>query len=167
MEIWRQLHPQLPGWQFWVLGDGPERSWMEAYCNEHGLDRVHFFGYDNPDSYYQKAKILHFTSAFEGFGNVLVEAQQNGVVPILFDSYSAASEIVWKNRNGVLIESFNVADYCTQTLALINDNAVLKMLASNAVEDVKRYSYEHIGLEWQDLFGRLDLKVQSVEKGYN
>lgn len=152
MEIWRQLHPQLPGWQFWVLGDGPERSWMEAYCNEHGLDRVHFFGYDNPDSYYQKAKILHFTSAFEGFGNVLVEAQQNGVVPILFDSYSAASEIIWDNENGVLIQPFNVDEYADRTLELVNDRQRWKELASNAVEDVKRYNYKAVGKKWSQLF---------------
>ena len=155
LEIWKQLHGLLPDWSFWVVGDGPEKKWMEKQCKIFGMNRVKFFGYDDPTRYYQKASILHFTSAYEGFGNVLVEAQSHGVAPVLFDSYSAASDIISDGENGLLVTPFDVATYVHRTLQIAADPDDLRRLANNAQLNAGRYDFESIARQWEKLFKEL------------
>jgi glycosyltransferase involved in cell wall biosynthesis len=43
------------------------------------------------------------TSAYEGWGLTLTEAQQMGVVPIAFDSFGAVYDIIENEYNGLII----------------------------------------------------------------
>lgn len=152
LEIWKKLHAQAPDWKFWVLGDGAEKKNMEKYCLQNKLDRVQFFGKVDPTEYYKKAKIFHMTSAFEGFGNVLIEAQSYGCVPMLFNSYSAASDIVNHNKNGILIQPFDCNEYIVETKKLMDNPVKTSELAINAYENVLRFSYEETYKKWEKIF---------------
>ena len=155
LEIWKKLHAQAPDWKFWVLGDGAEKKNMEKYCLQNKLDRVQFFGKVDPTEYYKKAKIFHMTSAFEGFGNVLIEAQSYGCVPMLFDSYAAASDIVHHNQNGILIKAFDCNEYAAETKKLMDNPVKTSELALNAYENVLRFSYEETYKKWEKVFETL------------
>lgn len=155
LEIWKKLHAQAPDWKFWVLGDGAEKKNMEKYCLQNKLDRVQFFGKVDPTEYYKKAKIFHMTSAFEGFGNVLIEAQSYGCVPMLFNSYSAASDIVNHNKNGILIQPFDCNEYIVETKKLMDNPVKTSELAINAYENVLRFSYEETYKKWEKVFETL------------
>ena len=152
LQIWEKLHRQAPDWKFWVVGHGKEKKNMEKYCQEHELDRVTFFGKDNPNEFYKKAKIFHMTSAFEGFGNVLVEAQSFGCVPVLFNSYASAQDIVMHNENGILVTPFNVDKYVEESIALISNPLQLNELSKNAYEHVNSFSYEETYNKWDGVF---------------
>ena len=125
---------------------------MENFCKRNNLDRIQFFGRVNPNEYYKKAKIFHMTSAFEGFGNVLIEAQSYGCVPMLFNSYSAASDIVNHNKNGILIQSFDCNEYIVETKKLMDNSEKTSELALNAYENVLRFSYEETYKKWEKVF---------------
>ena len=155
LEIWKKLHKTLPDWKFWVVGEGEDQVFMENYCKENNLNRVTFFGKDNPNEYYKKAKIFHMTSAFEGFGNVLVEAQSYGCVPILFNSYAAAQDIVTHNENGMLVAPFNSDEYVNATTTLINNPGKLSQMALNGYENVNRFSYDETYKKWEEVFNSL------------
>ncbi|MQP52063.1 MULTISPECIES: glycosyltransferase [unclassified Flavobacterium] len=155
LQIWKKLHEEFPDWRFWILGEGEEKKKMEQFCKDNQLDRITFFGKVNPNEYYKKAKLFHMTSAFEGFGNVLIEAQSYGCLPMLFDSYAAASDIVWHNRNGVVIQPFDVEDYVVQTKNLMNNPDKISELAIHAYENVLRFSYEETYLKWKKVFNSL------------
>ncbi|MDO9551549.1 glycosyltransferase [Rhodonellum sp.] len=155
LEIWMKLHKELPNWQFWVVGHGAQEKMMKNFCQEHGLINVKFFGKCKPDNYYLQAKILHMTSSFEGFGNVLVEAQCYGCVPILFNSYSAASDIINHDEDGVLIKSFDIQDYVDATLRLSNNNVELKRLSENAYQNADRFAFYNIYKKWDNVFSSL------------
>lgn len=155
LQIWKQLHKSCPDWKFWVVGEGEDQEFMKTFCKENKLDRVTFFGKDNPTNYYKKAKLFHMTSAFEGFGNVLVEAQSYGCVPILFNSYSAAQDIVNHNIDGILVKPFDTNAYVTQTQALIDNQKKLQKMALNAFENVNRFSYEATYKKWDTVFKSL------------
>ena len=155
LEIWKKLHEQVPNWQFWVCGDGEDQYYMEQFCQENKLNRVTFFGKVNPTEYYKKAKIFHMTSAFEGFGNVLIEAQSYGCVPMLFNSYSAASDIVYHNENGILVQPFDCNEYAAETKKLMDNPVKTSELALNAYENVLRFSYEETYKKWEKVFESL------------
>jgi glycosyltransferase involved in cell wall biosynthesis len=152
MEIWKKLNKECPDWKFWVVGDGESKTFMEDFCKENQLDRVTFFGKDSPNDYYRKAKIFHMTSAFEGFGNVLVEAQSFGCVPVLFNSYAAAQDIVMHNENGILVTPLNINTYVEETIALISNPLQLSKLSKNAYERVNKFSYEETYKKWDEVF---------------
>jgi glycosyltransferase involved in cell wall biosynthesis len=152
LQIWKNLHEQLPDWQFWICGEGEEKNYMEQFCVEHKMDRVRFYGKVNPTEYYKKSKIFHMTSAFEGFGNVLIEAQSFGSIPILFDSYAAASDIVENNKNGFLIPTFDVDAYVRQTIELIQNSLKMEEMAEEGFENVLRFSYEKAYEKWENVF---------------
>jgi glycosyltransferase involved in cell wall biosynthesis len=152
LQIWKKLHSQAPDWKFWVVGHGKEKENMEKYCQEHELERIIFCGKDNPNEYYKKAKIFHMTSAYEGFGNVLVEAQSFGCLPVLFNSYSAAQDIVVHNENGILVTPFNIDKYVEETMALISNPLQLNKLSKNAYESVNNFSYEETYKKWDEVF---------------
>ncbi|MBX9889404.1 MAG: glycosyltransferase [Flavobacteriaceae bacterium] len=155
LEIWKDLHQKLPEWKFWIVGEGEDQYFMENYCKENNLNRVTFFGKDNPNEFYKKAKIFHMTSAFEGFGNVLVEAQSYGCVPVLFNSYAAAQDIITHNENGMLVPPFNSNEYVQTTTALINNPEKLSQMALNGYENVNRFSYEETYKKWEEVFNSL------------
>ena len=155
LEIWKKLHEQAPNWQFWVCGDGEDQYYMEQFCQENKLNRVTFFGKVNPTEYYKKAKIFHMTSAFEGFGNVLIEAQSYGCVPVLFNSYSAAQDIINHNKDGILVTPFDINEYIEQTKKLIDDPEKLNKMKLNAYENVSRFSFNKTYLRWYSIFNDL------------
>lgn len=154
MEIWKRLHQEIPDWSFWIVGEGgnEDEQYMKEFCNKNNLNRVTFFGKQNPIEFYKKSKIFHFTSAFEGFGNVLVESQSYGCVPILFDSYSAAKEIVNDNQDGILIPPFDIDSFVTETIKLTQDNDRLIQMHKNGFENVKKYSFENTYKKWERVF---------------
>ena len=155
LKIWEQLHHQLPDWKFWVVGHGAEKENMMDFCKKNKLDRVQFFGQCDPNPYYHKAKLFHMTSAFEGFGNVLVEAQSYGCVPIMFNSYSAAEDIVLDDKTGYLIQPFSIEDYVKQTLELCHNDEKLKTLSLNAKDYCKNFSYEKTYEKWNTVLKSL------------
>ena len=155
MQIWKKPYGQIKDWKFWVLGEGVEKSNMENFCKRNNLDRIQFFGKVKPDEYYKKAKIFQMTSAFEGFGNVLIEAQSYGCVPMLFDSYAAASDIVHYNQNGILIKSFDYNEYAVEAKNLMDNPVKTSVLALNAYENVLRFSYEETYKKWEKVFETL------------
>ncbi|AXJ01690.1 Glycosyltransferase involved in cell wall bisynthesis [Cyclonatronum proteinivorum] len=152
LQIWKRLHSTLKDWRFVVVGDGPEKKMMQRYCAENNLNRVSFLGRQIPDEYYKKAKIFHLTSAYEGFGNVLVEAQSYGCVPIMFDSYPAASEIVNHNRDGVLVKPFCVDTFVQKTVSLAHNKDLLSEMSHRGYINTDRFSYNKTYGKWNNVF---------------
>jgi len=150
-EIFRRLHSRMIDWEFWVVGDGPDKKGFEEYCQMHKLERLKFFGYQDPTPFYQKAKLLAFTSGNEGFGNVLIEAQQHEVVPVMFNSYSAAPDLVKDGKTGKLIKPFNVDEYVNEVLELAQNVERLEQYAQEGKEHARAFEYEAISKRWFDL----------------
>ncbi len=84
----------IPEAHLYIVGDGPLRANLESRAKKLGVhDRVHFIGWRNDVSaYYQHANCFVLTSAFEGYGMVLVEAALAGC-PIVSTHVGVAPEL--------------------------------------------------------------------------
>lgn len=162
LQIWKKLHAECPDWKFWICGDGEEKANMEQFCRDNQLDRITFFGKVNPTEYYKKAKLFHMTSSFEGFGNVLIEAQSYGCVPMLFDSYAAASDIIAHNTNGILIPKLDTNHYVESTKYLMDNPAKIEELATNGFDNVLRFSYEETYKKWEVVFNSIQFSQETT-----
>ena len=134
------------------MGDGKERSDIERRIKEYGLERVTVTGFVDPAEYYKRASILLLTSEYEGFGLVIVEAMTYGVVPIVYNSYETAGELIANGVNGVLVNAPYSVEAFSDTLEnLINNEDTLNRIACNAKSSSARFSVDNIANEWYKL----------------
>jgi len=160
LQIWGKLFSKFPDWNLSILGDGPAKNALEIKAREMGLERIEFCGIQDPLRYYKRSKILAMTSAYEGFPLVLAEAQNFGVVPIAFNSFAAVIDIIENDKNGYLIEPFNIELYTSILFSLMNNDKKIKKIASNCIVSADRFSLHSVGKSWLKLFS--DLKPIDV-----
>jgi glycosyltransferase involved in cell wall biosynthesis len=88
-----------------ILGEGPLHDDLMARAESHGVaDRVSFAGFQaNPLPFMRKAAVLVMSSAYEGFGNVLVEALACGTPVVSTDCPYGPKEILESGRFGRLV----------------------------------------------------------------
>lgn len=93
------------GARLMVLGEGPERPHLESLVREMGLsERVSFVGFvADPLAYMGHADVFVMSSAWEGFGNVLVEALYCGLPIVSTDCPSGPAEILCNEGYGRLV----------------------------------------------------------------
>ena len=82
----------------------------------------------------------------------LVEAQSLGVVPVVFNSFPAASEIISDGVNGILVPAFNTKKYAAALEKLMADDSFRRILAENAVDSSRRFEASVITDKWIKLF---------------
>jgi len=98
-----------------ILGEGSLRAELEKQIKELNLENsVSLLGFDNnPYKYFSKADTFVFSSLYEGFPNVLVEALACGLPVISTDCKSGPREILAPRSNFSfqLQESIELSDY--------------------------------------------------------
>lgn len=152
VDTWAKLEPMFPDWKLTIVGDGTARKDIEKQVKEYGLQRVSFEGFQQPKPYYERASILMLTSEYEGFPLVLAECMSFGVIPAVYNSYSAVCDIIDGGKDGIVLpyhERGYDADNAAGMLAKVMQNDSLRnMMALAAVEKSKAYSIERIYQEW-------------------
>jgi len=88
-----------------ILGEGEDRAALEALARELDCrEDVALPGFvSNPYPYMAAAAVFVSSSAWEGFGNVLIEAMALGVPVVSTDCPSGPAEILDHGRYGVLV----------------------------------------------------------------
>jgi glycosyltransferase involved in cell wall biosynthesis len=141
------------GWRVEILGDGSEREKCEVFIKKYNLDFVEMRGYEaNPQPFFARAKIFLFPSSREGFGNVLFEAQANGCVPIAFSSYSSVFDIIQHQKNGLLVDAFDIEKFAQGIQFLTMNSVQWRCMAQEAVKAVDQFNLKSIADEWVKLF---------------
>ena len=106
-----------------ILGEGEERAKLEALAQELGLqDDISLPGFvDNPYAYMARAAVFVLSSAWEGFGNVLVEAMAVGTPVISTDCPSGPAEILENGRWGKLVPVGDVEELAKAIMTTLRD----------------------------------------------
>lgn len=155
LQIWLKITNKNPEWKLKIVGEGPELIKAKSFCKKHKLDSVFFEGFKNPIPYYEEASILCMTSSFEGFPMVLVEAINFGVVPVAFQSFNSITDIITDKKNGILVNPFSVDEYVNKLSNLMKSSENLKSMASNAINDSRKFALTTVGEKWFQLFDML------------
>lgn len=152
IDTWARLEKKFPDWKLTIVGDGVERKNVEKLVADYDLKHVSFEGFQQPKPYCERASILLLTSEYEGFPLVLAECMSFGVIPGVYDSYSAVRDIIDDGKDGVVIpyeKNGYDADKAAGMLAQIMQSDSLRdMMAHAAIEKSKAYSVERIYQEW-------------------
>lgn len=165
VHIWKEVETEFPEWRLKIIGGSQSKS-PEDYQNKEeirlkrlagklGLKKISFEGHQDPKSYYEDSQIFCMTSSHEGFGLVLTEAMQHGIVPVVFNSFESAKDIIDHNKNGILVEPFRINLFAEELKKLMGDEKRRETMSLAAVEKSKEFRIDKIGEDWINLFKEL------------
>ncbi len=144
-------------WKLALVGDGNKREFYENLTEKLNIkDKVLFTGrINNPEYYYNRAKIFAFTSKSEGFPNALIEAQYFGLPCVSTNCPSGPSELISDGENGYLIP---VGDHETLTEKLnylINNESVRKKMSLKSIAKAEDFHIDKVSSKWDQLISSL------------
>jgi len=159
IDTWNYLEDNFPDWRLTIVGDGEDRQNLENHVKALGLKRVSFEGFQKPMAYYKRASILLLTSDFEGFPLVLAECMSFGVIPAVYNSYSAVCDIIDGDKDGIVLpyhkQGYDANEAAGMIANIMTDDGKREQMALAAIKKSKEYSVEKIYSEWESVFHSL------------
>ncbi len=157
LDVFEKLTLLHPDWSLRIVGDGPLKKKIISRVETSDLkDRVEIFPPTNQIiNHYLQASIYLMTSRTEGLGMVLLEAQACGLPIVSFDCETGPSDIVIDNKNGFLVECFNIERIVQRIALLCSDYDLRVKFGKRAIEDVRKFRPEAINSKWESLFEEL------------
>lgn len=156
IDTWNYLEERFPDWRLTIVGDGEDRENLENHVKYLGLKRVSFEGFQKPIDYYKRASILLLTSDFEGFPLVLAECMSFGVIPAVYNSYSAVCDIIDDGKDGIVLpyhkNGYQAEEAAGMIANIMKDDGKREQMALAAIKKSKEYSVEKIYSEWERVF---------------
>lgn len=158
LNIWSELHESYKDWTLVLVGDGPDRQYLEDMALKLKLTNVRFIGFikEEPIQFYKDASIFLLTSDLEGFGLVITEAMYYGCVPVVYGSYPAVYDIIEDGISGYITPYPYDHQYSTAVVRrLIEDADLRSRLSMNAKIRVDKFKVEYIVDHWEEMFVNL------------
>lgn len=150
LRVWAEVSKKMPNdWQFVIVGDGPERIRLERLFASLRLMNIRFEGFQDPKTYYERAKLFIMMSKYEGWGLTLCEAMSQGSVPVVLNSFSAAQDIIKDGANGFLVS--DAQSCCQRLLQLVRNPQQWMDMSIQAVASTEKYGIENIIPQWEKL----------------
>lgn len=144
--------------KLFIVGDGPEKEYLESVVLETGVkDRVKFLGFlDDTEKYmYLKSSdIFALTSLHEGFGIVFMEAMHMGL-PIVCTNHGGQVDFLKQRENAILIDVGDVKKCADGIIELYKDEKLYKKLSANNRKKIRDFYAESVASKYLDIFNEL------------
>lgn len=162
LKIWKRIEEnrETKDWHLMIVGEGEAKKMYQQMAEKLRLERCLFEGRQNPVDYYRRASIFLMTSLFEGFPMTLVEAQQFGCVPIVYDAFESLRDVVTDGRNGSIVLNNDEDQYVRTLVSLMTNDEWRQELAANALIDCQRFSQETICNQWKNKLEEICLRKE-------
>lgn len=117
-----------------ILGEGSQKEELKSLTKTLGIDKkVAFLGFQpNPYKYMCRASVFVLSSAWEGFGNVLVESMYFGTTVVSTNCESGPSEILNNGEFGYLVPVGNAKRMSEAIIQAAYSNANKEKLTARA-----------------------------------
>ena len=153
LNAWKHVVDKHSDWNLTIYGSG-ERTPYINLAKDLGIESNCCLeaSVSNIISKYQESSMLVFSSRFEGFGMVLLEAMSCGVPCVSFACPCGPKDIVTDGVNGYLVEPGNVEALAERICYLIEHEELRKEMGKAARKRAEDFREEKIMQQWVDLF---------------
>jgi len=158
----------LPGAEYWIIGDGPERRRLQTLAETLGVeDRTHFWGYlPRKEALAKLARchILIHPSLHDSGGGVCLEAMAAGLPVVCLDLGGPA--VIATEETAFKVPAYHpeqaVRDLAGALNRLAKDSALRCRMGEAAQERVRQaYSWEIKGRLWAQLYENLCQQIEA------
>lgn len=147
-----------------IIGDGPERPYLEKLVAERKLDNVHIVGYMSArtgkiEDFYLRADIYVAPSVWkEPLGLVLLEAMVHKT-PVIVTQSGGVTTIVQDGYNGFLVYAKRADMIAKRVNALLADDKLCKKMGENAYKSVlKDFNWDKIATKFYEVYEKTLVK---------
>lgn len=149
------IREQIPS-KLILVGDGPERSGMEALCRELGTcnDTVFVGKVKDVDKLLGAADLFMLTSENESFGLAALEAMALGV-PVISTNTGGIPEVNVHGETGFLSNVGDVADMAANAVKLLSDEQMLTEFKKQAYHQAEKFDIGKILPTYEALYHSL------------
>ncbi|EMN5658631.1 glycosyltransferase family 4 protein [Providencia rettgeri] len=146
------------GWTLNIYGQGGEKEHLQSLIEHYNLgNEVFLHGIvSNISEIYNKHSIFTFSSRFEGFGMVLVEAMNSGLSCISFDCPTGPKDILLNGEVGILIENGNVNKFGLALKNLMMNDELRLNYSKKSIVRSNDFKLDAIIKKWKELFMSVD-----------
>lgn len=144
---------KYPLWHIDIFGEGPDKELLQSQIDALGLhDRIRLMPPTKDiQSEYQRSELFVFSSDYEGFGLVLIEAMACGTPVISTNCPFGPAEIIEDGVTGLLCE-MDDKDLALKMEWMITHDKELREMGIKAYHAAARYKKETIMKKWVDTY---------------
>lgn len=150
-----------------ILGDGPERKYLESLILKYKLNNVHMLGYfsqrlEKINDFYLRADVYVAPSVWnEPLGLVILEAMVNQT-PVVVSRKGGVTTLVKDGYNGYLVRPRSPALIAEKVNLLLSDEKLWQKMADRAYKTVvERFNWDKIATKFYNLYQKCLMKPKS------
>ena len=149
------MKDRLPEWDLVIVGDGEDRSLLQAQIAQGELGaRVFLPGWAaDIEAIFRAGDLFVFPSISEGFALVLAEAMACGLPCVAYDCKVGPAEIIRDGVDGVLVPVGDEDAFASTMLRLAEDESARLSLAANGPAVLARLAEDAIQPLWAKVLG--------------
>ncbi|MBC7968286.1 MAG: glycosyltransferase family 4 protein [Fuerstia sp.] len=161
LRAFAQIQREHPNAELVVVGDGPERTQLEALASQLALRNVTFEGAVTPSAmggFYDKSDIYLNSPLIDNMPGSILEAFACGL-PVVTSDAGGIPFIVRNEENGLLVQAGNPAALAEAALRLLHEPEFAALLAANARREAETiYTWDEVRLRWRDAYRGAELQ---------
>ena len=155
VKIFKEVNKVIPS-KLLFVGDGPERTHIEALCREMEAHAdVKFLGrQDQMEEILAISDLFILPSEYESFGLVALEAMAAGL-PVISSNAGGLPEININGVTGFLSNVGDVESMSKNIIHIFSDEKIFKQMKQHALEQAKKFDINNIVPEYEKLYEKV------------
>ncbi|HEX7193195.1 MAG TPA: glycosyltransferase family 4 protein [Thermoanaerobaculia bacterium] len=151
MSTLARMHPEL---RFTWVCSRTHHPYVRALLGETQVDLLDWMPADALRDVYDTHGIFLFTSYFEGFGKVFLEAMSRGLC-VVSSRVGGARDLISSGDNGILVQAGDAEHSIAAVELLLDDFGAATRISTRAAETARAYTWHRVARETASFYERL------------